>query len=119
MILAAKGDRADGAFDRVVVEFDTPIIEESGEGWPARECITNGLGQATSRWNATKLHLEPRLHHLDQQPGAGDTNMPTRVCGVALDRSLDRIEFGDPSQGVCTENLSSDIVVVKSAEDRA
>ena len=69
----------DGTFDRVVVEFDTPIIEESGEGWPARERITNGLGEGAGGWNAAKLHLEPRLHHLDERLGAGVTNMPTRV----------------------------------------
>src|SRR5947208_758071 len=90
----------DGTFDRVVVEFDTPIIEESGEGWPARERITNGLGEGAGGWNAAKLHLEPRLHHLDERLGAGVTNMPTRVCGAAPDRSLDRIEFGDPPQGL-------------------
>jgi hypothetical protein len=31
--------------DRIVVEFDAAVIEESGEGWPARERITNGLGE--------------------------------------------------------------------------
>ena len=83
-----------------MLTFDTPVFEESGEGWPARERITNGLGEGAGRWNATKLHLEPGLHHLDERPGAGVTNTPTRVCGAALDRSLDRIEFGDPPQGL-------------------
>ena len=50
-------DGADGAFDRIVVEFDTPVIEESGEGWPARERITNGLGEGAGGWNAAKLQL--------------------------------------------------------------
>jgi hypothetical protein len=66
-------DRADGTLDRIVVEFDAAVIEESGEGWPACERITNGLGG----WNAAKLHLEPGLHHLDERPGAGVTNVPT------------------------------------------
>jgi hypothetical protein len=63
---------------------------------PARERVADGLGEGAGGWNAAKLHLEPRPHHLDERPGAGVTNMPTRVCGAALDRSLDRIEFGDP-----------------------
>src|ERR1700704_2609316 len=90
----------DGALDRIVVEFDAAVIEEAGKGGPARERITNGLGEGAGGWNAAKLHLEPRLHHLDERPGAGVTHMPTCVCGAALDRSLDRIEFGDPPQGL-------------------
>jgi hypothetical protein len=81
------------ALDRFVVEFDAAVIEESGEGWPARERITNGLGEGAGRWNAAKLDLEPRLHHLNERPGAGITNVPTRICGAALDRSLDWIRF--------------------------
>ena len=93
-------DGPDGALDRIVVEFDAAVIEEPGEGWPARERITNGLGEGAGGWNAAKLHLEPGLHHLDERPGAGATNVPTLLCGAALGRSLDRIEFGDPPQGL-------------------
>src|SRR6059036_2680255 len=89
MVFAPERDGPDGPLDRVVVEFDAAVIEESGEGWPTRERITNGLGQGAGGWNAAKLHLEPRLHHLDERPGADVTNMPTRVCGAAPDRSLD------------------------------
>ena len=100
MVFAPERDGPDGALDRVVVEFDAAVIEESGEGWPARERITNGLGERAGGGNAAKLHLEPGLHHLDERSGASVTNMPAHVCGAALDRSLDRIEFGDPPQGL-------------------
>src|SRR5258705_9988558 len=100
MVFASERDGPDGALDRVVVEFDAAVIEESGEGWPARERITNGLGEGAGGGNAAKLHLEPKLHHLDERPGAGVTNMPTRICGAALDRSLNCVEFGDPPQGL-------------------
>src|SRR6267142_1312350 len=93
MVFAPERYGPDGALDRVVVEFDAAVIEESGEGWPARERVSDGLGEGAGGWNAAKLHLEPGLHHLDERPGVGVTNMPTRVCGAALDRSLDRIEF--------------------------
>ena len=92
MVFAPERDGPDGALDRIVVEFDAAVIEEAGKGGPARERITNGLGEGAGGWNAAKLHLEPRLHHLDERPGAGVTHMPTCVCGAALDRSLDRIE---------------------------
>src|SRR5260370_34319276 len=98
MVLAPERDGPDGALDRIVVEFDAAVIEESGEGWPARERITNGLGEGAGGGNAAKLHLEPGLHHLDERPGAGVTNMPTRVCRAGLDRSLDCIEVGNPPQ---------------------
>src|ERR1700681_2508270 len=96
MVFAPERDGPDGALDRVVVEFDAAVIEESGEGWPARQRITHGLGEGAGGWNAAKLHLEPGLYHLDERPGAGVTNMPTGVGGAALDRSLDCVEFGEP-----------------------
>src|SRR5438105_11979918 len=66
--------------------FGSPVFASAG----------NGLCQGAGRWNAAKLHLEPRLHHVDERPGVGVTNVPTRICGAAFNRSLDRIEFGDP-----------------------
>ena len=50
MVLAPERDGPDGALDRIVLEFDAAVIEETGEGWPARERITNGLGSAG--WSA-------------------------------------------------------------------
>src|SRR3979490_1840543 len=85
MVFAPERDGPDGALDRIVVEFDTAVIEEAGKGGPARRRITNGRGEGAGGWNAAKLHLEPRLHHLDERPGAGVTHMPTCVCGAALD----------------------------------
>src|SRR5271169_4073858 len=96
----ATAVRAREPLDRVVVEFDTAVIEESGEGWPTRERVADGLGEGAGGWNAAKLHLEPGLHHLDEWPGAGVTHMPTFLCRAAPDRTLDRIEFGDPPQGL-------------------
>jgi hypothetical protein len=100
MVLAPERDGSDGALDRIVVEFDTAVIEEAGEGRPAGERVADGLGEGAGGWNAAKLDLEPGLHHLDERPGAGVTHMPTRLCGAAPDRTLDRIEFGDPPQGL-------------------
>ena len=100
MIFASERDRPDGALDRIVVEFNAAVIEEAGEGGPARERVADGLGEGAGGWNAAKLHLEPRPHHVDEWPGAGVAHMPTGVGGAALDRTLDRIEFGDPPQGL-------------------
>src|SRR5258705_7918336 len=62
--------------------------------------ISDGLGEGAGGWNAAKLPLEPGLHHLDEWPGTGVADMPTCVGCAALDRPLDRIEFGDPPQGL-------------------
>src|SRR6266850_6838963 len=96
MVFAPERNGPDGAFDRIVVEFDAAVREESGECGPARERITNGLGERAGGWNAAKLHLEPRLHHLDERPGAGITGVQTCSCRTALDRSLNCVEFGRP-----------------------
>jgi hypothetical protein len=93
-------DGSNGALDRVVVELDTTVIEEAGEGGPAPERVADSLGEGAGGWNAAKLHLEPKLHQLDERQGADVTHMPARLCGAAPDRTLDRIEFGDPSQGL-------------------
>src|SRR5712671_1980552 len=62
MVFASERDGSDGALDRIVVEFDATVIQESGEGLPARERITNGSrregrrverGQAPSRAKAS------------------------------------------------------------------
>lgn len=38
-------DRADGSFDGVVVELDAAIVEKPGEALPARQGVTDGLGE--------------------------------------------------------------------------
>src|SRR5450759_4521234 len=91
MVFAPERDRPDGALDRIVVEFDAAVVEEAGKGRPARERIADGLGEGSCGWNAAKLGLKPGLHHRKERSRAGVTDMPTRVGGAALDRSLDRI----------------------------
>jgi hypothetical protein len=82
VVFAAKRDGPDGALDRIVVEFNAAVVEESGEGRPARERITNGLVKGPGGWNPTELHLKPGLHHRDERPGSGGTNMPTGFSGA-------------------------------------
>jgi hypothetical protein len=52
MVFAPERDGPDGTLDRIVVEFDAAITEEAGEGGPARERITNGLGEGAGGRNA-------------------------------------------------------------------
>src|SRR5262249_56520762 len=55
MVLAAECDGSDGTFDRIVVEFDAPIIEELGQGAPTRQRIPHCVGNPAARRNAVKL----------------------------------------------------------------
>src|SRR3546814_12345296 len=44
-VLARQGDRADGVLDRIGVEFETAVFEESGETRPVAEGIADVAGQ--------------------------------------------------------------------------
>ena len=62
VVLAPERHGPDGAFDRVVVELDTSVIEEPAQRRPARERIADGVGQSATVRDAAKLGLEPGFH---------------------------------------------------------
>src|SRR5438445_5840280 len=66
MVLAPKRDGPDRAFDGIVVELDTTVVQKMTECRPAGKGVPDRVGEATAARNATKLRLEPRLHRLDQ-----------------------------------------------------
>jgi len=43
-VLSVERDRADGAFDGVVVEFDAAIVDEARQAFPTRQGVTDGFG---------------------------------------------------------------------------
>ena len=68
VVLAAERDRADRPLDRIGVELDAAVVEESAEGLPPRQRVADPLGQPAARWHAPQLALEPRPHGIDQSP---------------------------------------------------
>src|SRR5216684_4025458 len=62
MVLAPEGDGPDGAFDRIVVEFDAAVVEEAAERRPARKRVADRLSESAAGRNAAKLLVEPQLH---------------------------------------------------------
>ena len=52
-VLATELDSTDRSFDRIVVEFDTAVINEARQPLPAREGVADGLGDAvaSSSWS--------------------------------------------------------------------
>src|SRR6266404_1094992 len=98
MVFPPERDGPDGPLDRVIVEFDAAVIKESGEGWPARERITNGLGEGAGRWNAAKLHLEPGLHRAYQRQRFCLPRALPIGGRLTTDGGLDGIELSDAPQ---------------------
>src|SRR5262249_27932282 len=98
MVLAPQRDRSDRAFDGIVVELDTAVVQEMTEGGPAGKGVTDRVGEATAARNATKLRLEPRLHCLDKRPRLGIAHAPALFGSAPPYRLLDRIELGDAAQ---------------------
>src|SRR5258706_5414193 len=48
MVLAPKRDGSDRAFDRIVVELDTAIVQEAAQRWPACEGVLDRSGEAAA-----------------------------------------------------------------------
>src|SRR6266436_7574419 len=99
MVLAPKRDGSDRAFDGIVVELDTAVVQEMTEGRPAGKGVTDRVGQTPAARNATELRLEPRLHCLDERLRFGITPAAAVFGGAPADRLFDRIELGDAAQG--------------------
>jgi hypothetical protein len=60
-------DGPDGTFDRVVVDLETPIVEEVAEGAPTGKRIADRIRQSTAGWDAVEFGLEPDLHRVDER----------------------------------------------------
>src|SRR4029077_6667789 len=99
MVLAAKRDGADRTFDRIVVEVDTAIVQETAEGWPAGKGVTDRFGEATAARDATKLHLEPGLYRLDEGSRLGIAHGSALFSSMSPNGLLDCIKLADPAQG--------------------
>src|SRR5205814_10106622 len=98
MVLAAERDGSDRTLDRIVVKVDTAVGQETAEGWPAGEGVTDCLGETAAARDATKLHLEPGLHRLDERPRLGIAYSLALFSGTSPDGLLDCIELAHPAQ---------------------
>src|SRR6202046_5196064 len=72
-IVAARFKR-DGphcALDDVVVDFDPPVVEISGQARPARERVADRLGDGRFAGDCGELGIQPRLHRVEDRFGPG------------------------------------------------
>src|SRR5215204_7456911 len=97
MVLAAERDRADGAFDGVIIKFDTAVIEKATKGGPAGECISDRIRNTTAGRESVEFELEPGLHRCDQRQQLATAYALACVGGLASDGRL-RIELADASE---------------------
>ncbi len=112
MILSPECHGSDGALDRIGVKLDAAVIKEAAQRRPARERITDGLGQPTAVRNAPKFRLEPDLHRLDERPCVRLARSPACFGRLAADAFLDGIELGDPTQGLGGDRRAGRLVEV-------
>jgi len=65
VILAPERDGPNGSFDRVVIELDAAILEETCECRPANQGIADRIRQPAPRRQALQLTFEPWLQGVD------------------------------------------------------
>jgi hypothetical protein len=94
-ILSVERDRADRAFNGVVVELDAAVIEEARQAFPARQGVADGLGQFALLADQAKLGAEPGLERVNQRAASLLSGGATLVCTAAADGFLDDVERGD------------------------
>src|SRR6202161_3614234 len=95
MVLASERDGPHGALDDVVVDFDPPVVEISGQARPARERVADRLGEGRFAGDGGELAPEPRLHRIEDRLGPGLADGLPRRSAEAPDIALDGVEGAD------------------------
>jgi hypothetical protein len=62
--------------------------------------VSDGFCKGGGTWNAAELFGEPDVHGLNQRPTLLMAHALTFAGGLAADSGLDRVELGDPAQGL-------------------
>src|SRR2546430_4913891 len=84
-IFPVERDGADGALDGVVVEFDAAIVDEARQAFPARQGVTDGLGELALLADQAEFCTQPRLKGIDSRPAFLLANGATLVGTAATD----------------------------------
>src|SRR5437879_13350933 len=92
-IFPVERDGTDGALDGVVVEFDAAVVDEARQTFPARQGVTDGLGELALLADQAEFCTQPRLKGIDWRPAfllangarpVGTAARDTVVKGIAL-----------------------------------
>ncbi len=101
VVLAAEGDGADCALDRIGIELNSAVVQEACQAMPPRERIADRLGKRAAAGDQAELCIEPDVQGIDDRLGEGPAFGKTVVRRLAADARLDGIELADPTQGFC------------------
>ncbi len=101
VVLAAKRDRTDRAFDRIGIELDAAIVQEARQSVPTRERIADRFSERAAARDQAERGIEPDVQRVDDRLGERPALGKTVVRRLAADARLDGIEFTDPAQGFC------------------
>src|ERR1700722_14302744 len=95
-VFPAERDRADGALDGVVVEFDAAVIDKARQAFPARQSVSDGLGKLAFLADQTEFCTQPWLKSVDQGTAFLGSDRSALLGTSAPDIFLNRVEPGNP-----------------------
>src|SRR5579859_1083395 len=98
VVLLSQPDRLDAAFDRIAVDLDAPIIDESRQAIPMVEGVADSLAKAGFLQDFQQSRLEPGLEVLDQRSGVGLSNRSSLRRRQTANAILNGVEHRDPLQ---------------------
>src|SRR5215218_8791242 len=93
-IFTVQRDRADGTLDGIVVELDAAIVDKARQALPARQCVSDGLGELALLTDQAEFGAQPRFECIDQQSAFLLADIASLVGGTAAALLRDRIEPG-------------------------
>lgn len=67
-IFPVERDGTDGAFDGIVVELDTTIVDKARQAFPARQGVADSFGEFALLTDQAKFCPQPRLKGIDEGP---------------------------------------------------
>src|SRR5258708_6100843 len=92
MVFSSESNGTDRAFDRIGIELDATILQKSRETVPARQRISDRIGESAAARHLAELLLEPDLHLFDQRLGECPPFRHPHRRGLAADALLDGVE---------------------------
>jgi hypothetical protein len=98
MVLSSESDWSDRALDGVRVQLDAAVVQEADETLPARQRVSDRLGERAPSRQQRKLRLEPGAQGLDDRLGVRATNRKPLRRRLTVSVGFDDVEFADPAQ---------------------
>src|SRR5262245_16653668 len=99
-ILASERQGENGTLDDVAVDLDASVVEEQAQALPARQSVSDRLGEPGLLAEELELVAQPWLERLDERPAAFLADLAPLGGGTAADFGFDAVELGDARQRI-------------------